>query len=352
MHQNSIIRDSAESEPTISAIVPARNEEATIAAAIESLAAQPEITEIFAVNDQSTDGTAAELARLAIRYPQLHVIQSEALPDGWVGKNLAVSQGAAKATGDWLLFVDADGVLLPAAVSRALADAKTYDAGLVSYSPEQETRTWYERALIPFIYVRLGHKFSFDEVNDPASPAAAANGQFLMIRREDYERIGGHASVRDEVLEDVALAHMAKQAGIRLHFASGHGIMRVRMYRSFGAMWQGWVKNLYPLMGRTSRAVGRELRSIIPWIPLLLLFLTPMNLILGGLGAAMILGRHASYAAELRRNRIPAARALYYVPAVVLYSAALLTSEWHYKQGSVSWKGRAYAVKPPDSKSI
>ena len=123
-------------------------------------------------------------------------------------------------------------------------------AGLVSYSPEQETRTWWEKALIPFVYTRLSHKYSYAEVNHPDSPAAAASGQYLLIRREDYARIGGHAAVAGEVLEDVALARLAKQAGVRLHFASGNGIMRVRMYRTFAAMWQGWTKNLYPLMGR------------------------------------------------------------------------------------------------------
>jgi GT2 family glycosyltransferase len=339
------------STPTISAIVPARNEEATIASAIESLAAQPEIAEIFVIDDQSTDGTAAQLARLSEKFPQLHVMDVDALPEGWVGKNYAVSMGAAQAKGDWLLFTDADGALLPGATARALADAEEFGAALVSYSPEQETRTWWERTLIPFIYVRLGQKFSFDRVNDPDSPQAAANGQFLMIRRDEYVRIGGHSSVAAEVLEDVALAQIAKQAGIRLHFASGAGIMRVRMYRTFKSMWQGWTKNLYPLMGGTSRAVGRELRGVIPWIPFLLLLLTPMNLILGGLGAAMIVGRHAAYAAELRRNRIPMARALYYMPAVALYTAALLTSEWHYRRGVVAWKGREYQVNSPDRRA-
>ena len=336
---------------SISAIVPARNEEATIAAAVESLAAQPEIAEIIVVNDQSTDGTAEQLTRLSENFSRLRVLQLDALPAGWVGKNYAVSTGAAQATGDWLLFTDADGVLLPGAAAHALADAEKYAAGLVSYSPEQETRTWWERTLIPFIYVRLGHKFSFDEVNDPDSPQAAANGQFLMIGRDDYARIGGHASVASEVLEDVALARIAKQGGVRLHFASGEGIMRVRMYRTFRSMWQGWTKNLYPLMGGTSRAVGSELRGIIPWIPLLLLILTPMNLILGVLGVAMIAGRHAAYAAELRRNRIPMSRALYYMPAMVLYAAALLTSEWHYTRGQVVWKGREYQVNSPDRRA-
>ncbi len=328
----------------VSAIVPARNEEATIASAVDSLAAQPEIKEILAVNDQSSDGTAAELKRLAARYKQLHVLETKALPSGWVGKNYAVSLGAAQATGDWLLFTDADGVHLPGSTARALADATATGAGLVSYSPEQETHTWWERALIPFVYSRLGQKFPYDAVNDPNSPAAAATGQYLLIRREDYERIGGHAAVAGEVLEDVALARLAKQAGIHLHFASGLGIMRVRMYRTFGAMWQGWTKNLYPLMGGTSRAAGRELRGVVPWIPLLLLLLTPVHVMLGALGVVLLAGRHAAYAATLRRNRFPTAHALYYMPAVTLYAAVLLTSEWHYARGRVAWKGREYPV--------
>jgi len=328
----------------VSAIVPARNEEATIAAAVESLAAQPEITEILVINDQSSDSTAAELGKLCSQFAQLRVLETTELPAGWVGKNYAVSLGAAEATGDWLLFTDADGVHLPGSTARALADATANGAGLVSYSPEQETRTWWERALIPFVYTRLAQKFSYDAVNDPGSTAAAASGQYLIIRREDYARIGGHQAVAGEVLEDVALAQLAKQSGVRLHFASGHGIMRVRMYRTFRSMWEGWTKNLYPLMCGTPRAVGRELRSIVPWIPVLLLLLTPLHLILGAVGVALLAGRHAAYAAKLRQNRFPAWLAVYYLPAVFLYAMALLSSERLYVRGSVDWKGRAYPV--------
>src|ERR1700730_16629708 len=128
---------------TVSAIRPARNEEATISAAVESLAAQPEIKEIFVVNDQSTDGTAEKLAQLSARYAQLRVLETSELPSGWVGKNYAVSLGAAQATGDWLLFTDADGVHLQGSTARALADAVATHADLVSYSPEQETRSWW-----------------------------------------------------------------------------------------------------------------------------------------------------------------------------------------------------------------
>jgi glycosyltransferase involved in cell wall biosynthesis len=332
---------------TVSAIIPARNEEATIALSVESLTAQPEIKEIFVVNDQSTDRTAAELERLAARFPQVNVLETQALPTGWVGKNYAVSLGAAQATREWLLFTDADAVHLPGSTARALADSAATGASLVSYSPEQRTETWWERAVIPFVFTRLSQKFSYDAVNDPLSPVAAANGQFMMIRRDTYNRIGGHQAVAGEVLEDVALAQKAKQAGVRLHFASGAGIVRVRMYTTFRAMWQGWTKNLYPLMGGTPRAVGRELRSVVPWIPLALLLLTPVHLIFGVLGLALLAGRHAAYAAALRRNRFPLSCVIYYVPAVALYAAALLTSEWRYAHGRVAWKGREYPVNSP-----
>ncbi len=328
----------------ISAIVPARNEEAAIAASVESLAAQPEIGEIIVINDQSSDGTATILAKLAERISRLRVLSTEKLPEGWVGKNYAVWLGAGAATGKWLLFTDADAIHLPGSAARALADAAVAGAGLLSYSPEQETVTWWERAMIPFVYIRLGQKYSFDEINDPASPAAAASGQYLMIRRSDYDRTGGHQAVSSEVLEDVALAQRAKQAGIRLHFASGRGIVRVRMYRTFGAMWEGWTKNLYPLMSGNSKGVGREIRAIVPWIPILLLLLAPVHPILGALGLGLLAGRHAMYAAKLNQNRFPLTFAVYYLPAVAMYAAALLASERLYLRGSVEWKGREYPV--------
>jgi len=330
--------------PTVSAIVPARNEEATIAAAVESLASQPEIAEIIVINDQSADGTAAVLQELSARFAQLHMLETKELPPGWVGKNYAVSLGAAIAKCEWLLFTDADAIHLPGSTAHALADAAAFGAGLVSYSPEQETRFWWEKALIPFVYLRLSHRYRYEEVNHSESMAAAASGQYLLIRREEYVRIGGHAAVATEVLEDVALARVAKSAGVQLHFASGSGIIRVRMYRTFRSMWEGWTKNLFPLMGGTSRTVGRELFRVVPWIPLLLLPMGLVHLMWGVLGIALLAGRHAAYAAELRRNRFPGTLALYYLPGVALYSMVLLNSEWRYGQGSVGWKGREYPV--------
>jgi glycosyltransferase involved in cell wall biosynthesis len=331
----------------VSAIVPARDEETTIGRAVESLAAQAEIAEIIVINDQSADRTAAVLEELAARVEKLRVLEVERVPDGWVGKNYAAWLGASRAGGDWLLFTDADAVHLPGSTARALAGAAASGAALVSYSPEQETRTWWERAMIPFVYGRLAQRFSFAEVNDPDSPAAAANGQYLLIRREAYGAIGGHRGVSGEVLEDVALARRAKQAGYRLHFAPGQGIARVRMYRSFAQMWQGWTKNLYPLLGGSPGAVVRELLLVVPWIPLVLLLLGRVLRVLPALGVLLLAGRHAAYAAVMRRNHFPVSRILYYVPAVVLYSAALVASARRYARGKVVWKGREYPVGTP-----
>jgi glycosyltransferase involved in cell wall biosynthesis len=332
------------SSDPVSAIIPARNEQDTIARAVRSLAVQSEIAEIIVVNDASTDGTAAELARLCAEISCLRVIETQNLPPGWVGKNYAASLGAAQAAHPWLLFTDADAEHLPNSTALALSDAAATGASLISYSPEQITRTWWERALIPFIYVRLAAHYSFAAVSDPDSPQAAANGQYLLIRRDVYDAIGGHRSVAGEVLEDVALAKRAKAAGIPILFASGAGRVRVRMYRTFRAMWQGWAKNLYPLMGGTPRAASHELIVSIPWIPLLVLLFSPLRVWLGVLGLALLAGRHAFYAASLRRNRFPMRYAIYYVPAFLLYAAALLWSEVQYLRGAVAWKGRQIRV--------
>jgi hypothetical protein len=186
-------------------------------------------------------------------------------------------------------------------------------------------------------------------VNDTASPAAAVNGQYLLIRREVYAAIGGHAEVRGEVLEDVALAQRAKAAGVRLHFAPDDGIARVRMYATFREMWEGWTKNLHPLVTLPGQTVPRELFSVVPWIPLLCLALGPLHVAWLVLGLALLAGRHAGYAAALRRNRFPPGGVVYYLAAVMLYCAALTASEFHYARGRVTWKGRQYPVATPAS---
>jgi hypothetical protein len=334
-------------DQTVSAIIPARNEETTIRRSVASLARQPEVSEILVVNDQSTDGTARVLEMLALETPRLRILDAGALPDGWVGKNHAAWQGAQRATGGWLLFTDADAEHLKNSTARALLEAAANSAGMLSYSPAQEMHRWWERAMIPFVYCRLAQLYSYAAVSDPQSPTAAANGQYLLIRRDVYEAIGGHAAVRGEVLEDVALARRAKAAGVRLHFAPDDGIVRVRMYSSLQAMWEGWTKNLYPLVTGPGQRITREFLSMLPWVPLLCLALASVNVVFALLGMLLLAGRHASYLGALRRNRFPSSSVVYYLVAAVLYCAALAVSYRHYARGRVTWRGRQYPVSHP-----
>lgn len=335
----------------VSAIIPARNEEASIARAVESVAAQLEVGEVIVVNDQSTDGTTEILGELAARIPKLKVIDVEALPPGWTGKNHAAALGAAVAQGDWLLFTDADTFHHLGSTRRALADAVDHSAVLVSYSPEQEMESFWERAMIPFVFGRLAARFSFAQVNDPKRPEAAANGQFLLILRDAYEAVGGHAAISPEILEDVALAQRVKSQGYGIYFTAPMGIVRTRMYRSLGAMWQGWTKNLYFLMGGKARSMLLELAEVTPWFDALAmagvwfylrahasvsLWLLPLLLLVP------VLRLHLQYGMRLYRNLYPVSYVQYYVPGLTLYAAALVTSWWKNTRGAVVWKGRAY----------
>jgi len=337
------------SAASVTAIIPARNEESVIAACIASLANQLEIAEILVVNDQSTDATASVVSGHMEKIPKLRLLESGGLPDGWVGKNHALWVGVQQAKCAWLLFTDADAEHERDSVSRALQIANQQEAALVSFSPEQITETWYEKALIPFIYLRLAKRFSYKNVNDPSSTAAAANGQFLMMRRDVYDAIGGHSTVAGEVLEDVALAMRVKGTGHRISFSSGKGIVRVRMYRSFQAMWQGWKKNLYRLLGGTPWAVFREMESTLPWIPLLVIASGLKFPFLFFVGVLLLIARQTSYGRDLARNQYPFSFIFYYVPAVALYVGVLWASYRSHVNGRIQWKGREYSVGAPEA---
>jgi glycosyltransferase involved in cell wall biosynthesis len=334
----------------ITAIVPARNEEAVIVVCVESLAKQSEITEIVVVNDQSSDNTARVVRDLATRIAKLRLLEAQEPPPGWVGKNNAVTIGARDATSDWLLFTDADVELEQGATARALQIAQETNAGLVSFSPEQITEKWYEKALIPFVYCRLARRFSYATVNDPKSAAAAANGQFLLVRRDVYESVGGHARFASDVLEDVALATAVKAAGHCLWFGPGEGIVRARMYRTFDAMWEGWTKNLYRLMGGTPWKAFREGESAFPWIPLLVILLGIKFPIAMFAGVLLLVLRQMNYGTELVRNQYPFTFIIYYIPGAFLYAGVLAASYRSYARGKVQWKGREYSTEAGDEK--
>jgi len=309
------------SEVTI--VVPARNEEACLGDCLASLVAQTGVrSEIVVVDDHSTDRTG-EIAR---SFPGVRVISPGPLPEGWTGKNNAVIAGAKEVRGEWLLFTDADTVHLPGSLARALAEAKEHGAELLSYSPEQIAVTFWELAILPVVFAELARQYPPSKVSDPASPIAAANGQYILIRRETYEAVGGHAAIAASLLEDVALARAVKDSGRKIRFRYAADAVRTRMYRNFRQLREGWTKNLALLFPHTRR---RAVILTAWWIAACLTapFLLP--------AAALFL--------RIRRANFSFATTLlsaaFGPPA---FAFLLWRSQRAYERGSVLWKGRMY----------
>src|SRR6185369_9067410 len=182
------------------------------------------------------------------------------LRPGMTGKCNALITGVAGSTAPWLLFTDADTYHYPGSLAASVKEAEDRHVDLLSYSPEQETRSWWELAVMPCVFADLVRVYSSENVNDPADPTVAANGQYILVRREVCEALGGHGVLPLNVLEDIELAKIFKESGHRIWFRHGAGLVRTRMYRNFGAMWEGWSKGLAILFRHPIRlAIERAL---------------------------------------------------------------------------------------------
>lgn len=232
--------------PSISIIVPARNEARNIQRCVEALLNQtyPNF-EVIIVDDRSTDGTAEILAEIQSRKSRLVVVPGVDLPPNWAGKPHALVQGATHARGDWLCFVDADTFAAPELISSAYAAAIHHNADLFTILTDQELGSFWEKVVLPLVFVGLSFGFPADKVNDPEASDAIANGQFILIRQAVYQAIGGHGAVKDRIDEDKAIAEVVKVAGYRLVLADGRGLAKTRMYTSLPEMWEGWTKNIF-----------------------------------------------------------------------------------------------------------
>jgi chlorobactene glucosyltransferase len=342
-------------EGAVSVIIPARNEELNIERVVRSIAPQQHLREIIVVDDESSDRTGEILAVLREEIPLLRTIRLNALPEGWLGKSHAAAAGAEMAAGEWLLFTDADTDHLPGSLEAMLGRARAENADLLSLSPGQQAPTWWEKAIIPFVFVQLARLYPFEEVSDPASPRAAANGQYLLIRRSVYNKVGGHRAVRSEILDDVELARRVKSAGGRLLFLPGAEWVRTRMYRTFCEMWQGWSKNLCLLYGRKLWPMFKALSAALVLDLLLpVAFLALAILIAAGQrsGATLIAAvlclagatlRQWGYRRSLARLGFDGELGIYEVIGAGLFVLLLMNSARAYSvAGAVRWKGRSY----------
>jgi hypothetical protein len=267
----------------ISVIIPAYNEAANVMECLSSVLASRNLPdsalEIWLIDDQSTDETLAIALSLqqSLHDPRLKVLAGRPRPEGevWVGKNWACVQAVEQATGDFLLFIDADVRLQPGAIAATVQAMDQQQIDLLSFGPAILCGCLAEWLVQPLMFSIILVGFNFAKVNDPKTDTAFAAGPFMCFRRTAYEAIGGHRAVGDQVVEDVELARRIKAKGLKLRFLSGSEWVAVRMYQSWRSLWEGWTKNLY--LGSQ-----RNFPKTVLFIGLILLLCTvPWGVLLG-----------------------------------------------------------------------
>ncbi len=273
--------------PRVSICVPARDEAHQIGACIRAALAQdhPDV-EVLLVDDQSADGTAEVATAAAAGDPRFRVLAGTAPAAGWAGKQWACNRAAGSATGEILLFVDADVTLASGAVRRAASVLVARRLGLLSLFGTWKLESFWEAVAIPVIGWFVRGAVDVDAVNSPGTDVAFANGQFLMVSREAYDHVGGHGAVRDTVLDDVRLAQAFKRRGHALGLFWAPELFEVRLYRSLGEIIRGYSKNFYEGMNRQPLlALGALLfvlvGSLFPWGMLAASVTRPAEVLLG-----------------------------------------------------------------------
>jgi glycosyltransferase involved in cell wall biosynthesis len=339
----------------LSVIVPARNEEDCLGACLGSLVSQSDDGwklgrdwELIVVDDGSTDRTR----EIATGFSGVTVISPAALPKGWTGKANAAWTAAKQAQGEWLLFTDADTVHEPGDLRRALHEAEKHKVAMLSYSPRQIVTGFWQRALMPLVFSELALAYPPAKVSDPESRLAAANGQFLLVRRDAYVQIGGHEAVADSMLEDVDLAYLVKRRKLGLRFRYAPDALSVRMYRSFGQMREGWTKNLALLFGNTLITAAWKLLDIFLLLGLPVLawyFSGPLSASTPWITARLVilliwLRTLWRFYRRVAKSNFPFGDCLLSVFGLPLF-VWLLWKSWfdHTVTKRVVWKGREYA---------
>jgi chlorobactene glucosyltransferase len=345
------VRMREEKLPMISVLVPARNEESTINSCIESLLRQkyPDF-EVIVLDDQSTDKTGAILARLQADNEKLQVVQGRPLPTGWIGKCYACHQLSEHARGDWMLFTDADTVHDPNALRDALELAVSRNADLLTVIPRQMMGSFGEKLVLPLLYFTtfaLVPLYALEHFWHPIF--AVGIGQFMFFRAAAYHAIGGHAGVKDNIVEDVWLARNIKRLGLHLVVADGRSMVSCRMYTRFMEVWRGFSKNIFAGFNFSFPPM------LVVMILYAMLFVLPFGLfiqglLLGDLGRiqAMLLASQIvmNYAIRILlsfRFRLGILSTLLH-PLGILTVIAIAINSWRWIAfgSGARWKGRVY----------
>ncbi|MDA0676472.1 MAG: glycosyltransferase family 2 protein [Chloroflexi bacterium] len=331
----------------VSVLVPARNEMDNLEACVDSALAQgPIVKEILIYNDGSTDSTQQVIDQLVSAHQDtVRQVQTENLPAGWVGKSHACKRLAEHALAPWLLFIDADTRLQEDAARSLVAEAQHRKATLLSAWPKIEMNSFAERFLMPLLNFVVFTLFPAPISRRRTGPSLGlAHGACILAHRETYERLRGHELVKDRLFEDTALARAWREASENSQVADGRNVATVRMYESFGGIWNGFSKNYYPAFGNLRSFAIFQLYMVTAFVALPLF--TVISFINGAIDPAflfIVVGSLAPRSLVALRFRHP----LWSVPlhplAITVMVVLGLRSWWRSSLGGgVSWKGRTY----------
>ena len=351
-----VLPPSSDDAPRVTVIIPARDEEANIGHCLEALLTQDypaSRMRVIVVDDQSVDATAAIVRRFARQHPQITLINSPPLPPRWTGKSHACWIGARTAPpSEWLCFIDADVTVKSSALSSAVHTVLTQRLDLLSLMPRQELRSFAERLVLPCGLIVLSFVQDLRQSQSRSGSAVAATGQFMLVRRDAYEAVGGHAAVCTVICEDLEFARRLKQSGRAVLLMGGDELLSTRMYTGWRTLWPGLAKNLVDTLGGPVATLAVALAGLIlAWAAFILPVtdlagwlrgdqdaLSALLLALAGSGAALGLHLAATF-----YFRIPFWYGLVFPLGYTVGALMAIDSVRRRLSGRVIWKGRIYS---------
>ncbi len=343
----------------ISVCIPARNEAGNIEACVRSALANDHFDlEVLVYDDQSDDGTGDIVRRIITEDSRVRLVPTQSLPSGWNGKQFACDQMGRAASGDWLLFTDADVRFSPECFSRAVCEADRLDCALLSTSPRQITESFGERLIVPLIHFILLSYLPMRRMRRTLDPAASAGvGQFLLARRDAYLASGGHAAFEATMHDGVKMPRAFRRAGYRTDLFDGTDLASCRMYHSWGTTWRGFTKNAYEGLGSVAllllltalHLLGHVLPAIVVlWTVIAPAPMRPSRPAVGFAALAVVLALTLRVILALRFRQSLTSAFLHPLGIV-----ALTLIQWQsfaeHLLGVRTWRGRTAAAKPTPS---
>lgn len=331
--------------PFVSILIPARNEEKNIEKVIESVKKQnyPNY-ELIILNDNSVDNTFSVAMNVISTYKNARIINGTELPKDWLGKNWACKQLADESRGEILIFTDADNFFDKNAISKTVNIIKRFNLDMFSVFPQQITTSFWEKLIIPIIDLIIYSGLILrTTLLIPSSAFAAANGQWIAVRRKSYFEIGGHQSVKNHIVEDVALSRVFKQNKMRILTGAGTDAVFGKMYSSFNEIWQGLSKNVFGLTNFKTLPfflilIVFMLTSVVPYFTIFFEEYFYFSIILISLN---LLWR-VILAINFKHNLLISI--IFHPISIIIFVIIGLNSFYQSKFGVLKWKGRSIKI--------